>query len=318
MAKGAHLTSVLAAIAVSLVSAAAFAQSTTTQPSASPAPRVSALGPTTRQAKMFANKQSDLPPSPEALFAAVPTDVAQWLMDWETHEVSGRGATDDELHSLHEMLLADKVDPIALCGLLRLVDFLDGHDATMHIYRVVTDQSAAALDKCPSAAQAQPLIAAMWPMHDVFNDMQAHDVDKQLVGALRKWETYGSPSSQKTNYIYGEMLYEAGDYDNAVEVYQNLVKERTAATQPSEYINRPLDWDLALCLAGAGRFAEAAAHYEAAAQDHGPYSRSAAMAVPVMLYRAGKKQEAIAKFKDVCATYQLSPQEIDQLAQSMQ
>jgi len=275
--------------------------------------------PSTRRSKMIRDKPADLPPPPEVLEGALPPSIAKWVSDWEAHELAGRGATDDEMHDLHEMLLTQYVDPITLCGLLRTIDFMDGHEASEHINRIVVDQTTRNLNNLsPQNASAAPLIAAMWPLHVLFNAEQSLDLDRTVIESLRKWEVPGSPHSQMVETEYGELLYESGSYDEAVLVYENLEKMRASVTQPSEGINRPLDWNIGLCLQDAGKFAEAAQRFEAAAKQQAPFARTAALSVPVMLYKAGQRQEAIDKFKEVSANYHLSPAEIDKLAQVMQ
>jgi|GEM_PF-6979217 len=274
----------------------------------------------TKVAKLArSNGAADLPPSPEALEAVLPSSVVKWVAAWESHELEGRGASDDEMHALHELLLSEAVDPVVLCGLMRTIDLVDGHVSTDHIYRVVIDKTTATLNGVnPPNSDAAPLIAAMWPLHDILSDMHAHDADRTLVESLRKWETRGSPHSLMVDTLYAELLYQSGDNDAATSLLTDLEQERKATTNTSEGVNRPLDWDIALSLSHAGHYAEAAKRFEAAAQQHAAFSRAAALSVPVMLYRAGQHPEAIAKFKEASATYHLSAKEIDDLAHQMQ
>jgi hypothetical protein len=271
-------------------------------------------------AKLAASERpTDLPLSPEALATTMPDPIKTWLSDWESHELSGRGATPEEMRTLRQMLIEEDISAVGFCQLVRTIDFLDGHNTILPIYRLAVDRGVAALATLtPPDDSANPLLAAMWPLHEIFNDMQVWDVDRELLESLKRWEIRGSPHSQMVGFKYAELLYDSGAYDEAVAAYEDLQKERAAATEQSQGVNRPLDWDMALALSGARRYSEAAEHFTAAATQRTEYARAAAESVPIMLYRAGKQAAAIARFKQVVSKFRLSATEIDTLAQQMQ
>lgn len=253
-----------------------------------------------------------LPPDPVSLAKSSTPGIRDWLHSWTANELKGQGAGPDQITSL-QTLLGQGNDLRSLAGIVQLVAAMDGNSIAAPLFQGVLERAEKELH--PGDSRSIAAAAALWSMHDLFWGMEDYQSDVRLVHTLLQFEKRGSGHSQWAHYIYAELLFYLKRNEESFQAYKDLQAERANATEPSEGINRPLEWELALTASAAGHHLEAAEYFQTVAGQHDfPAAQAASADACIELYAAGKHEEAIQKFKDHVVLYHLSREQAVEVA----
>jgi tetratricopeptide (TPR) repeat protein len=219
----------------------------------------------------------------------LPVVLREWLDAWKEAELGGKSANVKQIESLGLLLLRDDVPSLCAVQTINLIAELDGWDAVKPIVAPVTGKAVASLSGLTVGNRTgRPLLNSLWAMEDNVWAAKDWPLAETLLAALLPFETAGSGHAQAAAYSHAESVYMLKRYDQALIEFNAIMNARATASEPSDGINRALDWELGLCLYYMARYAEALPHFQATTANTGtPEAKEAWPFAIVCLARTG-------------------------------
>lgn len=238
--------------------------------------------------------RSPLPPSPDRLLRDLPPRLAAWLRGYLDGRMRGEASSPARLAHLRHLLKVESVSTEDHCAMLALLHFIDGGEAARELFGHAVDRVVAALqERKPGDARDDGLLTAAWRLRPILWELGEWRMSERVLRQLSRWEARGSRYSQWVNQMRAESVYLQERYSEAYDLYVECERERVTASEPSVWINRPLEWELGVCRYLAGRHAEAVPHLRNTTRIHGvPEARKAWPLLIVSLARTGNRGAA--------------------------
>jgi hypothetical protein len=249
-------------------------------------------------------------------------ELRKWMESRQSGFGVGKLAESGELKSLEPLLSASSLQCEVLLEIGRAFNFLEGDGLAACWYRAgLVKAEQQYKDTQPGDLNARPLLSlldqtkALWRLNDYAAMEKRFALAKRLNPQL-------SPESRRAGYLYVEMLYYQGRFQEAATAILAVQTEHERAGDLGSLEQSDIGemhWVQGLFLSYANRHAEAIPHFEAiAARPSSEHAQGAAAGLFGCLARVHRTAEAAKRLGEYVARYHPEQREVAEFVEMLE